>query len=123
MNDSTTDRSEEAAAAADAASLFMAPAEVPHYEQGPVTVRSIELKGILWAVTYYAELDDIGWRVRRCECHPVEAPGHSYKPGEMVPVMLKILEDEGPRVRFLAEGPGETHSFWGWRSQIAPPRP
>lgn len=101
-----------------AATDFLAPPTIPHYEPGPVTRRTIERNGMLWAVIYHAEQDENGWRVRRVECRPEEDWNHQFAEGDIVHVRLKVVEDGGDQVRLMADDPGGHSVFWLKRGRI-----
>lgn len=96
---------------------FISPGII-HYENGPVTTRMIEREGRLWAVTYHAEHDKIGWRVRRVTVVPAEDDAYSLRPGNLVDVRCKIVQDHGADVELRVEGEGYTQRFWAKRSAI-----
>lgn len=95
-----------------------APPNIPHYETGPLTRRTIEWNGRLWAVTYYATHDGVGWLVERHECRLEETLGHQFAEGDIVHVRLKMVEDGGDHVKLLADDPGRRAIFWLPRGRI-----
>lgn len=97
---------------------YYPPPGVIFYETGPLTTRVVEVKGRLWAMTYHAEQDNVGWRVNRISIAPYEDEPNSLNPGDLVDIRCKILEDHGADVQVRVESPHYCQSFWVKRSAI-----
>lgn len=98
---------------------FTPPPAVHYYETGPITERMIERDGRLWAVTFHARHDGIGWRVHHTTIRPEEAQPASLVPGHLVDITCKVQDDQGPDVQLRVETPHYCQSFWVKRSAIS----
>lgn len=83
---------------------FMAAPGAPHYETDQETTRCIEWRGVLWAVTYHAEHDGIGWRVRSCTAQPIEGTQRYVHAGESALLRVKVRQDYGSVLQLVVDG-------------------
>lgn len=97
---------------------FYPPPGVEFYETGPITERLVEIEGRLWAMTYHAERDNIGWRVVRIEIGPYEERANSLSPGDIIELRAKVVADWGADVQVRVESPDYSTTFWAKRSAI-----
>lgn len=85
---------------------FASPPGLPHYEPAETITRTIEFRGVLWAVTYHAAWDGIGWLVNRCTAHPVEGIRRYVHAGETGLLRANIRQDWGDRLLVSIIAPG-----------------
>jgi len=102
------------------------PAGLTQYETGPLVDRPIELGGRLYTIRYHARWESWddhdptagGWLVTETEILESEPAAHQFREGDIVHLRCKVVEDAGPDVKYMFEGPQKTVTLWLPRSLI-----